>query len=73
MPAAVRHALGLTPGAVIEWTQKGDTMFSRSERSSTGDTHEALFSNQKAGAPPKTRVELKQGVRHRMQRRHARG
>lgn len=73
VPAAVRHALGLTPGATIEWTQEGDSIIvRRAVRSSTREVHEALFANEGPGTPAKTLAELKQGIRQNMQRRHAR-
>jgi antitoxin PrlF len=74
VPAAVRHALGLTPGAMIEWTQEGESVsVKRAVRSSTSDVHEALFSGDALRQPAKTLAELKQGIRQRMQQRHARG
>jgi antitoxin PrlF len=74
VPAAVRHVLGLTPGATIEWTQEGDSIVvRRAVQSSTNDVHEALFPGAEAGTPAKTLAELKQGIRQHMQRRHARG
>ena len=74
VPAAVRHLLGLTPGATVEWTQVGDTIIvKRAVRSSTRDVHEALFPEADSAASAKTLAELKQGIRRHMQRRHARG
>ncbi len=73
VPAAVRSFLNLTPGSVLEWTQEGDRIVvERAGRHTTAEVHQALF----AGAPPaaepaKTLAELKQGLRQRMQRRHA--
>jgi AbrB family looped-hinge helix DNA binding protein len=73
VPAPVRHALGLTPGAMIEWTQEGDSIIvRRAVRSSTREVHEALFATEGASTPAKTLAELKQGIRQNMQRRHAR-
>ena len=73
VPAAVRHLLGLTPGATVEWTQVGDTIIvKRAVRSSTRDVHQALFPEADSAAPAKPLAELKQGIRQRMQRRHAR-
>jgi antitoxin PrlF len=74
VPAAVRHLLGLTPGATVEWTQEGDSIVvKRAVRSSTHDVHDALFPQGNSAAPAKTLAELKQGIRQHMQRRHARG
>ena len=74
VPAAVRHLLGLTPGATVEWTQVGDSIVvKRAVRNSTRDVHEALFPQADSAVPAKTLAELKQGVRRHIQRRHARG
>lgn len=73
VPAAVRKALGLTPGSVLAWVEEDGRMtVQRVTRHSTDEVHLALFP-QDAGAhaAPKTLAELKQGVRQHMQRRHA--
>ena len=75
VPAAVRSFLHLMPGSVLVWSQEGDRIVvERAKRHSTNEVHQALF----AGAlpdspisPAKTLTELKQGIRQRMQRRHA--
>ncbi len=77
VPAAVRKALHLMPGSVLEWSLDGDRIVvERATRHSTAEVHQALF----AGAPPagvraKTLAELKlglkQAVRQRAQRRDA--
>ena len=73
VPAAVRSFLHLIPGSVLVWTQEGDRIVvERVTRHSTAEVHEALFPD--GGPPtgrPKTLADLKQGVRQRMQRRHA--
>jgi antitoxin PrlF len=77
VPAAVRKILHLMPGSVLEWSQEGDrVVVERAKRHSTAEVHQALFSDRapttvSAAAPAKTLAELKQGVRLRMQRRHA--
>ena len=74
VPAPVRNFLHLIPGSVLVWTQEGDRIVvERAKRHSTKEVHLALFSE---GPPPrtgqaKTLVELKQGIREQMQRRHA--
>jgi len=75
VPAAVRNFLHLTPGSVLVWSQDGDRIVvERATRHSTAEVHEALFSAQgHASVPAKTLAELKQGIRQRMQRRHAGG
>ena len=75
VPAAVRSFLHLTPGSVLVWSQEGDRIIvERAKRHSTADVHQALFAEGTPGTqPPKTLAELKQGIRQRMQRRHAGG
>ena len=70
VPAAVRKLLHLMPGSVLVWTQEGDRfVVERAKRHSTAEVHRALFSGDVPAA--KTLAELKQGLRQRMQRRHA--
>lgn len=73
VPAAVRSFLHLTPGSALEWTQDGDRIVvERARRHTTAEVHLALFAGEPVAAgPAKTLAELKQGVRRRMQQRHA--
>ena len=73
VPAAVRSFLHLMPGSVLVWSQDGDRIVvERAKRHSTAEVHQALFADPPpAGAPAKSLAELKQGIRQRMQRRHA--
>ena len=73
VPAAVRRALGLTPGSMLQWVEeKGHVTVRRASRHSTEDIHDVLFpEGANRDAAPKTLAELKQGVRKHMQRRHA--
>ena len=73
VPAPVRSFLHLIPGSVLVWTQEGDRIVvERAKRHSAAEVHQALFSGGAPSATPtKTLAELKQGVRQRMQRRHA--
>jgi len=82
VPSAIRSLLGLTPGAMLEWTQVGDQIVvTRAIRHSTSEVHQALFPQSpddshvsaSAAAPAKTLAEMKAGIRQHMQRRHARG
>jgi len=74
VPAAIRHVLGLTPGSAIEWLQDGSNIIvKRAVRSTSKDVHAALFGDDDLPENAKTLTELKQGVAHYMQRRHARG
>jgi AbrB family looped-hinge helix DNA binding protein len=73
VPVAVRKLLHLMPGSVLVWTQDGDrVVVERARRHSTAEVHQALFCDSAPGdAPVKTLADLKQGLRQRMQRRHA--
>ncbi len=76
MPAPVRSFLHLIPGSVLVWTQEGDRIVvERARRHSTQEVHQALFSEGPPAAPgaAKTLVELKQGIRELVRRRHAGG
>ena len=71
VPAEVRRRLGLSPGSSIEWDQEGDTIVvRRARRYSSEEIHQALFPEGTAAARPLS--ELKEGIRERMRRRHAR-
>jgi bifunctional DNA-binding transcriptional regulator/antitoxin component of YhaV-PrlF toxin-antitoxin module len=74
VPAPVRQFLHLMPGSVLVWTQEGERIVvGRAKRHSTDEVHQALFSNAPLSTErTKTLVELKQGIRQRMQTRHAR-
>jgi len=88
VPSAIRNLLGLTPGAMIEWTQVGNqVVVTRAIRHNTSEVHLALFPQRPDGSPAvasattaatvatpaKTLSELKAGIRQHMQRQHARG
>jgi antitoxin PrlF len=71
IPAEVRRALGLGPGALIEWDAQGDEIVvRRAGRYTSEDIHRALFAKRPR---PRTLKELKDGVRGYMRARHARG
>ena len=70
VPAAVRRKLGVGPGSVIEWDVDGEQIVvRRAGRFSSSDVHRSVFAT-----PPRPRslAELKDGVRHSIQKRHAR-
>jgi AbrB family looped-hinge helix DNA binding protein len=71
VPAEIRKRLGVGPGSVLEWEEKGDEIVvRRAGRHSSEDVHAALFPN---GAPKaKSLKELKQGVGVHMRKKHAR-
>ena len=69
VPAEIRKKLGIGPGSVIEWDERGDQVVVRrvGTHSST-DIHAVLFGADKA----KPGLDVKQGVRRHMRRKHAR-
>jgi antitoxin PrlF len=70
VPKEVRQRLGIGPGSVLEWEEKGDTMVvRRSGRHSSEDVHHALF---ETPPEPRSLEDLKDGVRKYVASRHAR-
>ena len=71
VPSDIRRKLGIGPGSVLEWEEKGDQIVvRRSARFSSEDIHKALFPSR----PPKSRslAEMKEGILRRARERHAR-
>ena len=69
VPAEVRRKLGIGPGSVLEWDDDGDEVVVRwAGRYTSEDVHRSLFP---AAPRPRTLVELKEGVRRHIKRRHA--
>ncbi|MBI2889367.1 MAG: AbrB/MazE/SpoVT family DNA-binding domain-containing protein [Nitrospirae bacterium] len=69
IPAPVRKRLGVGPGSVLEWDEKGrQIVVRRAGTCSSEDIHKALFPD---GARARTLNELKEGIRTRMKRKHA--
>jgi len=73
VPVSVRRFLHLGPGSTLVWSQDGDrVVVERARRHSTADVHQALFGpDEPGGDTVKSLAELKDGIRKRMQRRHA--
>lgn len=73
IPAEVRKVLGVGPGSVVEWEQRGnEVIVRRKTRYSWDDVHQALFPS----GPPqvaKTLEELDAGKAAYVRERHARG
>jgi AbrB family looped-hinge helix DNA binding protein len=70
VPAEVRRRLGIGPGAVLEWDlEDGRIVVRRAGRYSSEDIHRAVFVRP---PKPKTVEEMKEGVRQRIKRKHAR-
>ena len=73
VPAAVRRALGLTPGSALEWVEeRGRIVVRRATRHDSQAVHDALFPEGAGVLDPKPLSALKEGIRQRMKRRHAR-
>ena len=71
VPAEVRRKLGVGPGSVLEWNQKGgEVVVRRAGRYTFEDIHRALF----PGGPPKTKTleELKAGIGRYVKEKFAR-
>jgi AbrB family looped-hinge helix DNA binding protein len=73
VPASVRQALGLSQGSVLEWIeQDGQIIVRRAARHDSMAVHEALFPQEGPAAPAPSPAALKDGIRARMRKRHAR-
>jgi AbrB family looped-hinge helix DNA binding protein len=71
VPAQIRRRLGLGPGSVLEWDEQNDQVVVRKASQYTSeDIHCALFPS--GNAKPKT-VDVKEGIRKYIRKRHARG
>jgi AbrB family looped-hinge helix DNA binding protein len=71
VPAEVRKKLGVGPGSVLEWEEKGDEIVvRRAGRYSSQDMHSALFADEPPA--PKSLKQLKQGIGAHMRGKHAR-
>jgi AbrB family looped-hinge helix DNA binding protein len=71
IPARVRQKLGIGPGSVLEWSEKGeDIVIRRIGQHTSEDVHRAVF---RRSTPPTKRLdELKEGIRSHMKKRYAR-
>jgi AbrB family looped-hinge helix DNA binding protein len=70
VPAEIRIKLGLRPGSVLEWDEKGgEIVVRRAGRYTSAQVHEALFD----GSPvPTAKMDTKEGIRKHIRQRHAR-
>lgn len=72
IPVELRKALGLEPGASVEWEQKGDEVVVRRRKLySWDDIRDFLWS--KGKPEPKTLEELNEGKANYVRARHASG
>jgi antitoxin PrlF len=72
VPLKVRQKLGITPGSVLEWEERGnEVVVRRAGKYTFEDIHRRLFPD---GPPPrKTLKELKEGPAKYVREQHARG
>ena len=71
VPVEVRKKLGVGPGSMLEWCERGDeVVVRRASRFSSADIHAALFSVKPPG-PRKNASDLKQGIREYIRKKHA--
>jgi AbrB family looped-hinge helix DNA binding protein len=70
VPAEVRRRLGIGPGAVLEWNlEDGRVVVRRAGRYTSEDIHKAVFARRPG---PRSLAEMKEGIRRRIRRKHAR-
>ena len=71
VPAEIRKKLGVGPGSVLEWDEQGDhVVVRRAGKYSSEDVHHALFPQAGLNRGP---VDVKDGIRKYIRKRHARG
>ncbi len=71
VPAEVRRRLGVGPGSMLEWDeQSGQVVVRKAGRYTSADVHEALFGGETAAKSP---LDVKEGIRKHLRKRHARG
>lgn len=72
VPAEVRRKLGVGPGSLLEWDEQDDRIVvRRAGRYSCADVHTAIFPAD--AKRPARAVDVKEGVRKAVRKRHARG
>ncbi len=69
IPARIRRKLGLTPGATVEWCERGnEVVIRRASKFSSLDIHGAVF----PAIPARRSIkEMDEGIRSRMRRSNA--
>lgn len=72
VPAEVRKKLGIGPGSVLEWDQQDDqVVVRRAGQFNSSDIHDALF--ERGDNKPKKPLNVNDGIRKYMRKRHAGG
>ena len=71
VPAEVRKKLGVGPGSILEWEERGDeVVVRRAGQYTADDVHGALFP---AGKPKRRQpASLKEAIRKYVRQKHAR-
>lgn len=70
VPAKIRKKLGMGPGSILEWVEDdGRIIVRKAGRYTSQEIHEELFD---VAPDKKSDAELRDGIRQRMKRRHAR-
>lgn len=70
VPAEIRKKLGLRPGSVMEWDESGgEVIVRRAGQYTSVQVHEVLFGIARMG---KSNVDVKEGIKKYIRRRHAR-
>ena len=70
VPVEVRKKLGLGPGSVLDWEERGGEIIVRKAgRHTSVEVHVALFG---AGSKPVPPVDMKEAIRKSVRKRHAR-
>ena len=70
IPAKVREKFGIAPGNLIEWDESGgDLIIRKAGQYSIQDVRMALRIQT---ATPKTEAEIREGIKARVRRKHAR-
>jgi len=70
VPAEIRKKLGVGPGSVLEWDEKGGEITVRkSGRFTSTQIHDALFGGT---VKTKPKVDVKEAIRKHIRQRHAR-
>ena len=69
VPAKVRKKLGVGPGSILEWDESNDqVVVRRAGRNTSTDIHEALFTKGR----PTASLDVKEGIRKHLRKKHAR-
>jgi len=70
VPAEVRKRLGLGPGSVLEWDDRGgEVIVRKAARFTSAQVHDVLFPG---GTERKAPIDVKAAIRARVRRQHAR-